>query len=41
MRFIATAFLLCLVLQACGSKGALYMPPETSDEQQSHSNKQK
>jgi predicted small lipoprotein YifL len=42
MRAIATAILLCLLLQACGSKGALIMPPKpgTDQKQQSNSNKQ-
>lgn len=41
MRVIATAILLCLMLQACGSKGALVLPPEENGGQQSKSNKQK
>jgi predicted small lipoprotein YifL len=41
MRTIATAILLCALLQACGSKGALYLPPEKSGAQQSDSNKQR
>ena len=41
MRVIASAILLCLLLQACGSKGALIMPPKPgSEQQQSNSNKQ-
>ncbi|MEK7435851.1 MAG: lipoprotein [Pseudomonadota bacterium] len=40
MRFIVTAILLCGLLQACGSKGALYLPPDKGGEQQSNSNKQ-
>jgi len=41
MRAVATAILLCLILQACGSKGALVMPPEGNGDQQSKINKQK
>ena len=41
MRVIASAILLCLLLQGCGSKGALIMPPKPgSEQQQSNSNKQ-
>ena len=40
MRVIASAILLCLLLQACGSKGALIMPPKAGGEQPSNSNKQ-
>lgn len=41
MRVIVTAILLCVLLGACGSKGALIMPPEPgSERQQSNSNKQ-
>jgi predicted small lipoprotein YifL len=40
MRAIATAILLCVLLEACGSKGALIMPPKPGTEQQSNSNKQ-
>jgi predicted small lipoprotein YifL len=40
MRVIATAILLCALLQACGSKGALILPPAKGDSQQSNSNKQ-
>lgn len=39
MRAIATAIVLCLMLQACGSKGALFLPPEKSGEKQSNSTK--
>jgi len=39
---IATAILLCVLLGACGSKGALVMPPEPGGERQkSDINKQK
>jgi predicted small lipoprotein YifL len=41
MRVIVTAILLCLLLQACGSKGALVLPADKNDGQQSNSNKQK
>ena len=42
MRAIVTAILLCVVLQACGSKGALYIPSkQDSQPQQSNTNKQK
>ncbi len=42
MRAIVTAILLCVVLQACGSKGALYIPSkQDSEPQQSNTNKQK
>ncbi|MGP1677728.1 MAG: LPS translocon maturation chaperone LptM [Giesbergeria sp.] len=41
MRVIVTAILLCVLLQACGSKGALVLPPEKSSAQQSNSSKQK
>lgn len=34
MRMIVSAILLCLLLGACGSKGALVMPPKTGGEQQ-------
>lgn len=41
MRAIATAILLCVLLGACGSKGALVMPPKPGTEQkQSNSTKQ-
>jgi predicted small lipoprotein YifL len=39
MHAIATAILLCVLLEACGSKGALVMPPKPGAEQQ-QSNKQ-
>ena len=40
MRVIASAIVLCLLLAACGSKGALVMPPKPgSEQQQSNSNK--
>jgi len=39
MRAIATAIVICLMLQACGSKGALFLPPEKGGEKQSNSNK--
>ena len=42
MRASLTAILLCLMLQACGSKGALVMPPKADGEpQQSNTSKQK
>lgn len=41
MRAAVTAILLCLLLQACGSKGALVLPPDENGGQQSHGNKQK
>jgi predicted small lipoprotein YifL len=41
MRAIATVIVLAVLLQACGSKGALYLPSEKSDEQQPSSSKQK
>jgi predicted small lipoprotein YifL len=42
MRAIVSAVLLCLILQACGSKGALVLPPKVDNEpQQSNTNKQK
>jgi predicted small lipoprotein YifL len=38
---IISAILLCALLQACGSKGALIMPPKPGDEpKQSNSSKQ-
>ncbi len=40
MRVIATAIVLCVLLQACGSKGALFLPPEKSGGQPTNSNKQ-
>ena len=41
MRVIVSAILLCVLLEACGSKGALVMPPKPgSEQQQSNSNKQ-
>jgi predicted small lipoprotein YifL len=41
MRAIAAAILLCMLLGACGSKGALIMPPKPgAEQQQSNSNKQ-
>jgi predicted small lipoprotein YifL len=39
MRVIASAILLCLLLQACGSKGALVLPPEKPGERQANTNK--
>jgi predicted small lipoprotein YifL len=42
MRAIVTAILICVVLPACGSKGALIMPPKADNQtQQSNSSKQK
>ena len=41
MRVIVSAILLCVLLEACGSKGALIMPPKPgTEQQQSNSNKQ-
>jgi predicted small lipoprotein YifL len=43
MRLTVIVALLCLILQACGSKGALVMPPKPGAEQpqsNSSSNKQ-
>jgi predicted small lipoprotein YifL len=41
MRAIVSAILLCVLLQACGSKGALVLPPRPGDApQQSNSSKQ-
>jgi predicted small lipoprotein YifL len=41
MRAIVTAILLCVLLQACGSKGALVMPSKPgTEQQQANSNKQ-
>jgi predicted small lipoprotein YifL len=41
MRAIANAILLSVLLGACGSKGALVMPPKPgTEQQQSNSNKQ-
>jgi len=40
MRVVVTAILLCALLQACGSKGALVLPSENSGAQKSNSNKQ-
>jgi predicted small lipoprotein YifL len=39
MRAIATAILLCVLLEACGSKGALTMPPKPGTEQQQSDSK--
>jgi predicted small lipoprotein YifL len=36
MHAIATAILLCMLLGACGSKGALITPPKPGAEQQSN-----
>jgi predicted small lipoprotein YifL len=38
MRAIATAILLCALLAACGSKGALIMPPKPGTGQQQSDN---
>jgi predicted small lipoprotein YifL len=38
MRAIATAILLSLLLQACGSKGALVMPSKQGADQKQQSN---
>jgi predicted small lipoprotein YifL len=41
MRAIVTAILLCVLVQACGSKGALVVPPKPgAEQQQSNSSKQ-
>jgi predicted small lipoprotein YifL len=41
MRVIVNAILVCMLLGACGSKGALVMPPEPGSERRpSDSNKQ-
>jgi predicted small lipoprotein YifL len=41
MRAIATAIVFCVLLESCGSKGALVMPPKPdTEQQQSNSNKQ-
>jgi len=40
MRAIATVILICALLQACGSKGALVLPPEKDGRQQSNTSKQ-
>jgi predicted small lipoprotein YifL len=41
MRALAIAILLCVLLAACGSKGALVMPPKPgTEQQQSDNNKQ-
>ncbi|HEY5291801.1 MAG TPA: hypothetical protein VIJ43_05750 [Burkholderiales bacterium] len=41
MRVIVSAILLCVLLEACGSKGALVLPPKPGSEQQpSNSSKQ-
>ncbi len=39
MRVTLCAFLICVLLQACGSKGALVLPPDS--QQQSDSNKRR
>ncbi len=42
MRALLSAILLCMLLEACGSKGALVLPPAPGSEQQpSGSGKQK
>lgn len=33
MRVLVSAILLCVLLEACGSKGALVMPPKPGSEQ--------
>jgi predicted small lipoprotein YifL len=43
MRVLVTAVLLCVLLEACGSKGGLTLPPKPGSEPQqtqSNSNKQ-
>lgn len=34
MRALVSAILLCVLLEACGSKGALVLPPAPDSEQQ-------
>jgi len=34
MRAIVSAVILCLLIGACGSKGALVLPPKQGSEQQ-------
>ena len=41
MRAVVTAIVLCVLLQACGSKGALVLPADETGKQQSNSGKQK
>ena len=41
MRMIVTAVLLCVLLGACGSKGALVLPPEKGGEQPPNSSNKK
>ena len=41
MRAAVTAILLCLLLQACGCKGALVLPADDSSKQQPKTSKQK
>lgn len=41
MRAVIIAIVLCLLLQACGSKGALYLPADEDGGKQSTGNKQK
>jgi predicted small lipoprotein YifL len=40
MRAAAICLLVAILLQACGSKGALFLPPETNGGQQNNSKKQ-
>jgi predicted small lipoprotein YifL len=41
MRVIVCAILLCAMLQACGSKGALIMPPMPDSQQQPDGSKRR
>ncbi len=41
MRAAVTAIVLCVMLQACGSKGALVLPADEIGKQQSNSDKQR
>ncbi len=41
MRAVIITIALCLLLQACGSKGALYLPADENGGQQSTGNKHK
>lgn len=41
MRAVFITIALCLLLQACGSKGALVLPPDENSGQQSKSDKPK
>ena len=41
MRAVVTVIVICVLLQACGSKGALVLPSAENGGQQSDKNKQK